>query len=876
MLHWLLPTLLLLTGMTGLLDEVVLGRLLALHVGSSGAAQAVVLATFLGGLSAGAWLTDRFGATHLRTPGRALRAWAGLEAFIGLWATTVPWLADALFASLEPLAQQLPAGGGADVALSMAGAVASTLPLTTAMGATLPVIALAVGGAVGPGAVALLSRCYAVNAAGGALGAWIAGFWAIEAMGLRAPLAVGGASNLLVAAIAWLLARSLPRTDDGPVSVAVSAPAAPLGVDGRVAQASPRGAPPAKVLVLAAFATGMVTLVDEVVWVRMAALLLGASAQAFAWMLVIVIVGVAGGSALATAAIERGVAGRLALVVGQIAAGGFGLILALRLAALPEELLAQRVAIAPEPDNYGWWLLQGGGWLALHLLPAALALGASFPSLLAAACEAGASLPRSTAQLLGANTAGNLAGALTGGFLWMPLLGLERVLMLGAAASFAVAGLVVAMLPVASAPDAAVKAGATGARLLLVVAVLAAGLGVVAPPDVGLLYQGLYRTRARPGQPLPSRATRDAEERRIYREDGKDASITVNGIRHGNDWVMTFATNGKPDGSSAESLTQVGLGLVGLLAAPGARDVFVVGLGTGQSAAAAAALDGAQVRVAELSPAVLDVARLFADFNGDVMARTNVRIEIADARTVLQRSAPASYDMIVSEPSNPWVVGVPDLFTVETFALVRRALRPQGVLVQWLQSYEMSDDTFRSVLCTVASSFPAVRVVRLEPGDVALVASMAPMADEDLLGALDQVASRLQGERLQGWLAALPDPRLFHSLDELLALEIAGPERVRGFCAGFDAPLTLARPRIEYQAPRDFFAGLTPSRSLRALDGRLSDPHATLLARRWRERPATAEVRNAVASFLERLHIRVDVPVIEALRAGIYPPTAAP
>ncbi len=866
MLHVLLPSLLLLTGMTGLLDEVVLGRLLALHVGSSGAAQAVVLATFLGGLSAGAWLTDRVFAARLQEPRTALRAWAGLEAFIGLWATTVPWLADALFAALEPLAQRLPAGGGADVALSMTGAVVSTLPLTTAMGATLPVIALAVGGAVGPAGVGLLSRCYAVNAAGGALGAWIAGFWAIEALGLHAPLAIGGASNLLVAAIAWLLARNLPLASERPVDA--GAPAARVAAD--------RGAAPAMVLVVAAFATGMVTLVDEVVWVRMAALLLGASAQAFAWMLVIVIVGVAGGSALATAAIERGQAGRRVLVASQAAAGVFGLILALRLAALPDELLVQRLSIPPKPENYGWWLLQGGGWLALHLLPAALALGASFPSLLAAACEAGAALPRATAWLLGANTAGNLAGALTGGFLWMPLLGLERVLVLGAAASFAVAGLALGTRRAgASGEDAAAgRRDGHAARAAFALAAVVALVGLVAPPDVGLLYHGLYRTRAQPGRPLPSRDHRDPTERSVFREDGKDASITVDGFRHGDAWALTFATNGKPDGSSAESLTQAGLGLVGLLAAPEARDVFVVGLGTGQSAAAAAALDGARVRVAELSPAVLDVARLFADFNGDVLAQPNVHIEIADARTVLQRSAPGSFDMIVSEPSNPWVVGVPDLFTVETFDLVRRALRPNGVMVQWLQSYEMSDETFRSVLCTVATAFPEVRVVRLEPGDVALVAAMAPLPDDQVANALDLVATRLQGERLQAWLSALPDPRLFHSLDELLALEIAGPARVRAFCAGFDAPLTLARPRIEYQAPRDFFAGLTPSSSLRALDGRMAEPQAMLLARRWRHHAPDAATREAVAAFLERLHIRVDVPVIAGLRAGTYPSAA--
>ncbi len=834
--------LLLLTGATGLLYEVVLGRLLTLHVGSSGAAQAVVLATFLGGLSLGAHGTDRFFAQRLRGPRQALAAWAGLEAFIGLWAAGVAHVADAVFAALVPLAATLPAGSAGDVALSMCGAAACALPLATAMGATLPVLALALGPLAESDGPRWVSRCYAINAGGGALGAWLAGFWAIEALGLRQPLWIGAAINLAVAAAGLLLARQQPPTE----SPTAAQSAGVAGVDVGAA-----GAP--WTLRLAAFATGVVTLVDEVVWVRLAALLLGASAYSFAFMLVVVIVGISVGAALANAFLGRGVTGAKVLAFGQVAAAVATVGLAYRLAALPEDLLQVRLALPATPDHYATWLWRGGGLFALHLLPAAIALGASFPALLAAARDAGASVGRATGQLLGANTLGNLVGALAGGFLLMPTLGLERVLLVGGAASFAVAAAV-------SRP----RRGGQRAALAALGAIVLA-IAFVAPPSVGLLYHGLVRFRADEGKPPPSRALIDPGERWVFREDGKDASITVDVLRRGDGFGLTFATNGKADGSSAESLTQVGLGLVGLPMAPHASDALVIGLGTGQSAAAAAAIGDLRVRVVELSPSVLSVAALFTDINADLLHHPAVTIDIADARTTLQRMPPGSFDLIVSQPSNPWVVGVPDLYTVETFDLVRRALRPGGALVQWLQAYEMSDATFRSVLCTVAGSFASVRVFRLEAGDLALVSATEPR-DPDL----DRAARRMRSPALQRLMEGLPDRRLPRDLDALLVHELAGPDRVRHFCQGFDEPLRLFTPRLEYQAPRDFFAALAPARSLKRLDARF-DPSDKdlLLPKRWRTRAPTAEQRAQVANHLQRSASANDAAVVAALRGGV-------
>ncbi len=794
-----LPALLALTGATGLLYEVVLGRYLTLHLGSSGASQAVTLGAFLGGLSLGAVIAGKLCATRLHGVARPLLAYCALETGIGLWAALFPTVSPLFFSGFHAVSVGFSPGSTASIAAQMALAALLVLPMSTLMGATLPVLAAAVSRSVRTDAVPLIGRYYAVNAFGGATGALLAGFWLIENLGLDAPLRIGAAVNVAVAIAVALLVRGRRELAGDP-----------LADDGIEPDAS---APPYAAFLFAAAGTGMVTLVYEVVWVRLTGLLLGASVYAFALMLTVVIVGIASGSAIATWLVGRGKDPRRVFAATQIAAALLAFGLYLRLPSLPLELLDMRLGIPATYANYTRWLLSGGGWVAAHFLPAAMALGAAFPALLDGARLSGGGVARATAWILGSNTIGNLAGALLGGFVLMPIFGVENVLILGACGS---SGLALLCLP----RPVGVRAKAIAGGIAAVVV----AVGLFASPDVTLLHRGLFRLRDSRVRPVAMALDYIKAGKEIFREDGKDASISVDFRER--DGLLLFRTNGKTDGSNFEPVTQVGLGHLGFVARPDATDVFVVGLGTGQSAASAASHPQARVQVAELSPAVVEVAKLFGPFNADVMNNPRVRVDVADAREALRKAPPGAFDVIVSEPSNPWVVGVADLYTVEAFSLMASRLKDDGALVQWIQVYEMSDDTFRQILCTLQSVFGHAAIFRLEAADVAVVASRKPLAID-----VERVRERYESKPVQAALAAAQHARLPRTVDELLALQMADAEAVRAVCKGFSTHMRDRRPSIEYTAPRDFFAGVAPTRIIRALDTRLAGTPRTALAR---------------------------------------------
>ena len=836
MFNWLIPGLLVVTGATGLVYEVVAGRLLSLHLGSSGSSQAITLATFLGGMALGAVAAERFGRRHLHSARTSLLSYAALEAFIGLWAIALPGFAPLCFGAFEQWAQGTGQNSSGEITMlaKLLLAAVLILPLTTAMGATLPVLAAAVERTDPRRGVALVSRYYILNAAGAALGAALAGFVLIEWLGLRLPLQLGGVLNLAVAGLVALAGRGQME------SVQTSRP-----------QAS--GSQPVPLaLVVAAFATGFVALTAEVVWTRLVGLLLGSSVYAFAFMLVVVIAGISAGSALAARAVARGVAAARVLSLSQALAALTGALLLVRLDSLPVQLAELRMALPSRADAYSSWLWQAFALVGSHFLPAAMALGASFPSLLGAATDAGAATDRATSRILAANTLGNLVGSLGCGFILMPALGIEGAILLGVGLSLLMALLVLPRpwQPAALAPPA-------------VVALTAALLLVAAPPQGHALVVGLFRLRdKRPEQVRPWLAEQRKNSTILLRNDGKDATITVHRAA---DRTISLRTNGKSDGSTGiDVVTQILSGLLGPVYRPQGRQAFVVGLGTGQTAAALAADPRWQVQVVELSPAVVDAVPLFAEVNDRVWKKPNVRITIADAREILRSLPDHSLDVIASEPSNPWLAGVADLFTVESFARIRQKLRPGGVLIQWLQSYETSDTVVRRVVCTLQQAFGHVVVYRLTTGDLGLVASAEPL-QLDLAAA----ATALQQPATQAFLQGLQRRAVPVTLDELLAANLCGEARVAELCQGFADPLREQQPEIEYRAPRDFFAGSSAIRTVVWLDQRAAaTPQGvvgTELARWLALHPLDAPRRQALFEHLVAINHPLDTVLASAL-----------
>jgi len=261
-------------------------------------------------------------------------------------------------------------------------------------------------------------------------------------------------------------------------------------------------------------------------------------------------------------------------------------------------------------------------------------------------------------------------------------------------------------------------------------------------------YESLVRVLAKTSRAGESASQQNVPETHILLmyEEGPTSTVSVR-----KDWGITsMAINGRTNASDREDMpTQVMLGQMPLLLAPSTKSGLVVGYATGVTAGAMLQSPIETLECVELEPATVSGSRFFEHVNHHPLSDPRLHLIIDDARTYL-RVTPTRYDMIVSEPSHPWVPGVANLFTKEFFELGRDRLNETGVFVQWLQIYQLSNDSLRSVLGTFHQVFPYVLVFRVEGAtkgkDLILVGSKTPLT-------LQPIRERMSDPRISAELA---------------------------------------------------------------------------------------------------------------------------
>src|SRR5439155_11069937 len=246
--------------------------------------------------------------------------------------------------------------------------------------------------------------------------------------------------------------------------------------------------------------------------------------------------------------------------------------------------------------------------------------------------------------------------------------------------------------------------------------------------------------------------------------EGRTATVSVR-----RDWGITsVAINGRTNASDGDDMpTQILLGQLGVLAAPRLEHALVVGFATGVTPGAVLRSPIQSVDCVEIEPAAVASSSFFNHVNNRPLSDPRMHLITDDARTYL-RVNPAQYDLIVSEPSHPWVPGVANLFTREFFALGRERLKEDGVFVQWLQIYQLSTESLRSVLATFHEAFPYVAVFRVQGAakgkDLILIGSRAPIR-------LDHMNERMRDPRTKvdldrGGIKSADDVRTWFVCDE--------------------------------------------------------------------------------------------------------------
>lgn len=681
-------------------------RELRLIFGASTPASAAVLAIFMGGLGLGSLLLGRRSEQHARP----LLLYAKLELLIAGSAALTPGLlrlARSIYIALGG-SLRLGAGLGTSVRLLLAALV--LLAPTFLMGGTLPAAACAVV-TQKDSRRRHLAVMYGCNTLGAVLGAGGSTFYLLERLGNRTTLWLACLLNLAIAAAAFLLSRRLPEAHPEPAGAAAAPPA---GSEPEQPLPMRRFALPAAAVV------GMAFLLMELVWYRMLSPLLGGSSFAFGLILAVALLGIGiGGLAYALWGEQR-----------PATWAGFALTCIIEAAAiaLPYALgdhIALLAAALQSLDLFGF-AGQVLGWAvttAIVVLPAAVASGVQFPLLIALLGKGRKQVARQVGLACAWNTAGAIVGSLLGGFGLLPLL--------SALGTWRLVGCLLAALGVGAALASArhgigrrwtpVLLSSLGASVVVLL------LGVQGPTAVWR-HSGIGTKRAELPEDTGSyNAMRDFENaaRRAisWEADGVESSVALYTAAG-----LAFFVNGKSDGSTqGDAPTFVMGGLLGAILHENPRRALVIGLGTGITAGWLGAIPSLEkVEVVEIEPLILRVAQASAAVNRDVRNNPKVHIVIGDGREALLTDRNA-YDLIVSQPSNPYRAGVASLFTAEYYLSARARLNPGGLFLQWVQAYEVDSQTVRTIYATLASVFPVVETWLTEQGDLLLLGAMTPI-----------------------------------------------------------------------------------------------------------------------------------------------------
>jgi spermidine synthase len=648
----------------------------------------------MGGLAIGSVVVARFSVRWKRV----LLGYAIVEAVIGaialLFHGAFDWITQASFAHVIPTL-----GSAAAVQLYKWGlGAAMILPQSILLGMTFPLMTAAFLRFSPAKAGRSVSLLYFTNSIGGAIGVLASGFALIPNFGLPGTILTAGLLNFGVGLFAWLLVKSDPEmrapASEPDISTAQSA----------AASASYR------LLLIASFVTGLASFCYEIGWIRMLSMVLGASTHAFEIMLSSFILGLALGGLWISRRIDQSPDPRALLAGIQVAMGLLALS-TLFVYGSTFDWMEQVINTFGRTDagyvGFNW----ASHFLASAVMvPTTICAGMTLPVITFAALRAGVG-ERAVGGVYAANTVGAIVGVALAVHILMPLFNAKGVIVAGALFDFAL-GLLLFAAPASPVRLRKLAIGSVVGLAAFSLAILSADV------DPLKITSGVFRTGI-------NRSTYDEV---LYLRDGKTAKVSL--IRKNE--TIALATNGKIDASinmgkgapSGDEVTQTLLGALPLMLHPSPKSAAVIGFGSGMSTHVLLGDPGLErVDTIEIEARMVEASRLgFFPLNRLAYEDPRSHIHIEDAKTYFS-VANRKYDIIVSEPSNPWVSGVSSLFTAEFYRHVAGFLNDGGMLVQWIQLYEIDYASVTSVMKALSPVFDDYAVYIADSFDIVVVAT---------------------------------------------------------------------------------------------------------------------------------------------------------
>jgi spermidine synthase len=731
------------SGTSGLIYQVLWLRQLSLVFGVTVYAASTVLAVFMAGLAIGSLLAGRV-ASRVRRP---LAAFGVAEILIGLLALATPAGLRATAVIYDAVHAALPDALPLVTAARFLCAVPVLLGPTILMGLTLPLLG-ASSIVRGDGVGARLSALYAANTAGALTGSLLAGYELIGALGMQRTYLAAAAINVLVGVASLWLARTDERVD-ARTEAAVAVTTSP---DTRRAIAT----------IIAI--SGAASLALEIVWFRVLLQILTATTYAFTTMLATVLGGIALGGVISVQILSKPRDWHRILINVLFATG---------------ITIVGSLTFLIATFNAGWRTSAMIQACAAAILPAATLMGITFPIALrlgafsdALETRTAGSVADRVGRLYALNVAGAILGAIAGGFFLLPFIGSKWSLLVLASLFIVSGALLLRTYP---------RRRLFAARASLFVA--AFGLAVWFLPD-----------------PLSATVQRrhGTGHTEVWRHEGAQAAVTV--LSDGT--TKTMFIDGMHQAEDSAGMVQLHrlIGHLPMVLHPAPSRILVVGLGGGTTPGAISLHPGAYLDIVELSQSVRLAASEFAHVNYDILRRPNVRMRVDDGRDFL-RLTPERYDVITADVIQPTSAGAGSLYSREYFTLVRGALRPDGLAMQWIGN--RPHEHYRILMRTFLEVFPHTT---LWHGGNLMIGSLSPLQVSQRA-----VEAHFLSPRVQEALAAVGVP----TAESVRSLYTAGPDALRAFVGPGDI-LTDDRPLLEYH--RSFHGG-APNPDLSSLRG---------------------------------------------------------
>ena len=791
-----------LSGLCGLSYEVLWARYLKLLTGTDAFSYAVVLVTFMGGLAAGNAL---FGRISDRRAGK-LSLYGLLELGIGISCALFPYFLEAASRLYFMLASTDPGAAG-NLALKFALSAVTMLLPTILMGGTLPVLSTysirhinELGSKVG--------LLYFINSAGAACGCLLTGFYLIARLGLEASVYLMAAVNMGIG-VTCLCLRSYEQTrEDDCAALRAEGAGRGLQAADENALTNPAAGSQAEISLTYAciFLSGILAMSLEVIWIRLLSLVLDSSTYSFSIMLFTFISGITLG-AMAVAVIMRKKRNAL-LLFGLSELGVFVSLVMLMpvYERLPYYFNVLASMLVREESNYP--VYQSLKILISILIMAGptICIGMTLPLASSVCVRRINILGRGIGSVFSINTMGNVLGAALCGLVIVPALGLQKTMEV----IILMSGMLGAVLLCAAMKNRGVWRYAIPAAVPLI---FLAFCSLTADWSGAVFNSGYFRLTGRIAQSYQEYLAKREANEVLFHEDGPDVSVVVTRHKKETHYQLSLRVNGKTDASTGLDMdTQVLAGHIPLLLHPDPKDIMIVGYGSGITAGAVLRHPVASCDIAELSGAVVRAARLFNFVSGNPLADPRARLWIADGKEFLRLQPEKSYDIIISEPSNPWIAGIGNLFSVEYFAEAARHLKPGGMMVQWLQLYETTDEIISILMNSLRSVFPYATVWNLN-NDIIVIASLEAQRPDYVL-----LERRLKDPKI---ISDLTHPLLSAGIKtplQLLSAQMLSSETFRSLFTGRGPLNSDYFPVVEYEAPRALFCNSVPENFIRSDD----------------------------------------------------------